>query len=91
MSLAASDDRLARLLAALAVSDDQLSRLLAWDFRKDSSDGFGLDEVRLGFSVLTSASALHGMGLFFDVSGVDGNPKTTCCTRLAYPVTIRRL
>ena len=65
------------------------------DLRVDSGDGgdrwcFGLDEFRLGFSVLTSD--LHGVGPFiFDVSGVDGNPMIACCMRLACPVAIRRL
>ena len=59
-------------------------------FGVDSGDGFGLDEVRLRFSVLISV--LHGMGLFiFEVSGVGGKPLIACCTRLACPVTIRRL
>ena len=75
---------------ALAASSRKKTRLLAWDFRIDSGDGFGLDKVRLGFSVLTSV--LHGMGPFlFDVSGVDGNPRIACCMRLACPVAIRRL
>jgi hypothetical protein len=55
----------------------------------DSGDGGGR-WFWLGFSALTSG--LDGMGLFlFDVSGIDGNPKTACCTRLAYPAAIRRL
>ena len=75
---------------ALAAFSRKKTRLLAWDFRIDSGGGFGLDEVRLGFSVLTSV--LHGMGSFlFDVSGVDGKPMTACCTRLACPVAMRRL
>ena len=57
-------------------------------FGVDSGDGFGLDEVRLGFSVLT---LVHGVGSFFDVSGVGGKPMAACCTRLPYPVACRRL
>ena len=64
------------------------TRLLAWDLRIDSGGGFGLDEVRLGFSVLTS---VHGVGSFFDVSGVGGKPMAACCTRLPYPFAVRRL